>query len=84
LTLFTTTISDEVESSIFLQEKLSLLTSEQKKVIIATILEGHTEQEAAKMLKISQPAVHQMKTRALKRLKCDLIGQAPRLDKSKY
>lgn len=60
---------DEAESSIFLQETLSLLTLQQKKVITATVLEGKTEYEAAKRLGMSQPAVHQMKERALNRLR---------------
>ncbi|CCQ92480.1 DNA-directed RNA polymerase specialized sigma subunit, sigma24 homolog [[Clostridium] ultunense Esp] len=59
----------EVEENVFLQEALSLLTAMQKTVIIATILEGYSEQEVAKQLGISQPVVHRMKRRALKRLR---------------
>jgi len=62
-------ILTKVESSLFLQETLSLLTPQQQKVITATVLEGGTEQEMAKELGMSQLAIHQMKERALNRLK---------------
>ncbi len=55
----------EVESSIFIQEMLTPLTRQQKRVIIEIVLEGRTEIEAAKRLGVSQPAVHKMKERAL-------------------
>ncbi len=67
----------EVENAVFLQEALSLLTPRQQKVIAATVLEGRTENEAAQRLGMSQPAVHQMKERALNRLKKHFV-----LDKS--
>jgi RNA polymerase sigma-B factor len=63
----------EVEDAIFLQQALSLLTSRQQKVIKATVREGRTEQEVAKELGVSQPAVHQMKERALNRLRKSLF-----------
>jgi RNA polymerase sigma-B factor len=59
----------EVENSLFLQEALSLLTPQQQKVITAIVLEERTEQEVAIELGMSQPAVHQMKERALNRLR---------------
>lgn len=59
----------EIENKLFLQEALSLLTEMQKIVIIETILEGYSEQEVAKQLGISQPVVHRMKKRGLKRLR---------------
>ena len=62
-------IQAEVEDKIFLQEALALLTLQQQTVITATILEERTEQEVADELGMSQPAVHQMKERALKRLR---------------
>ncbi len=67
----------EVEDSVFLQEALSLLTPQQQKVITATVLEGRPENEAAIRFGMSQPAVHQMKERALNKLKKYFI-----LDKS--
>ncbi len=67
----------EIENSIFLQEALSLLTPKQQKVIRATVLEGQTENEVAIKLRISQPAVNQMKERALNKLKKHFV-----LDKS--
>ncbi|WP_051618280.1 sigma-70 family RNA polymerase sigma factor [Desulfofundulus thermocisternus] len=66
-----------VEDSLFLQEALSLLTPQQQKVIKATILEGHTEQEVAAELGMSQPAVHQMKERALKKLRKHFVLDEP-------
>ncbi|TDA65766.1 MAG: sigma-70 family RNA polymerase sigma factor [Clostridia bacterium] len=59
----------EVEDMVFLQEALTLLTPQQQKVITATVLEERTEQEVAEELGMSQPAVHQMKERALNRLR---------------
>ncbi|HBT48190.1 MAG TPA: RNA polymerase subunit sigma-24 [Peptococcaceae bacterium] len=67
----------EVEDALFLEEALSLLTPQQQKVIIATILNGATEQEVAKELGISQPAVHRMKVRALNRLKKYFVLDEP-------
>ncbi|MGS0763623.1 sigma-70 family RNA polymerase sigma factor [Syntrophomonas curvata] len=67
----------EVENSIFLQEALSLLTPQQQKVITATVLEGRPENEAATRLGISQPAVHQMKARALNKLKKHFVLDKP-------
>lgn len=63
----------EAENSLFLQEALSLLTPEQKKVILATVLEGVTEQKAAKELGMSQQAVNRIKKRALNRLRKHFI-----------
>ncbi|MEW6625089.1 MAG: sigma-70 family RNA polymerase sigma factor [Bacillota bacterium] len=62
-------IFSEVEEMIFIQEVLSLLTPQQQKVITVTVLEERTEQEVAIELGMSQPAVHQMKERALKKLR---------------
>lgn len=59
----------EAENSLFLQEALSLLTPEQKKVVLATVLEGVTEQKTAKELGMSQQAVNRIKKRALNRLR---------------
>ncbi|NLT64759.1 MAG: sigma-70 family RNA polymerase sigma factor [Clostridiales bacterium] len=58
-----------VESSVFVQEMLSILTLQQKRVIRSTVLEGRTEFETAKRLGISQPAVHRTKERALNQLR---------------
>jgi len=52
----------------FLQEVLNLLTIQQQEVIKATVLEGKTEEETANELEISQPSVHRMKKRALRRI----------------
>jgi len=67
----------EIVDKLYLQDTLSLLTPQQQKVIEATILEGTTEIEAAKQLGMSQPAVHQMKERALKRLRKTLVLDEP-------
>ena len=69
------TISDEVdtlskaEESVFIQDTLSVLTKHQKAVIKATILEDATEEQVAKELGVSQPAINMMKKRALDKLK---------------
>mgnify|MGYP000960425717 FL=1 len=67
----------EVEDSVFLQEALSLLTPQQQKIITATVLEGRPENEAAIRFGMSQPAVHQMKERALKKLKKHFVLDKP-------
>lgn len=69
----------EVEDSVFLQEALSLLTPQQQKIITATILEGRPENEAAIRFGMSQPAVHQMKERALKKLRRHFIEDKPKV-----
>jgi len=58
----------ETEDNMFLQEVLNLLTIQQQEVIKATVLEGKTEEETANELEISQPSVHRMKKRALRRI----------------
>ncbi|TEB15568.1 RNA polymerase sigma-B factor [Pelotomaculum sp. FP] len=63
----------EVEDSVFLREALSLLTPQQQKIITATALEERPENEAAIRFGMSQPAVHQMKERALKKLRRHFI-----------
>ena len=67
----------DVENTVFIQEALALLTPQQQKVITATILEGRTEQEVAKQLERSQPVVHRLKERALKRLKNHFVLDEP-------
>ena len=69
----------EVENSVFLQETLSLLTPQQQKIITATVLEGRPENEAAIRFGMSQPAVHQMKERALKKLRRHFIEDEPKV-----
>ena len=51
----------EAEDVVFIQEALSLLTPQQQKVIVATVLEECTEQKVAEQLGISQPVVHRLK-----------------------
>ena len=69
----------EVEDSVFLQEALSLLTPQQQKIITATALEELPENEAAIRFGMSQPAVHQMKERALKKLRRHFIEDKPKV-----
>ncbi|MBS3968481.1 MAG: sigma-70 family RNA polymerase sigma factor [Clostridia bacterium] len=59
----------EVEKSLFLTEAFSLLTPKQRTVVIANILLGISEKEIAKKMKVSQPAVHGHKEKALKKLR---------------
>jgi RNA polymerase sigma factor (sigma-70 family) len=59
----------EVEGRIFLEEILASLTLLQRAVIRETVLDEKTEQQVADELRISQPAVHRIKDRALKRLR---------------
>lgn len=70
--------SDEAIISIFVQEMLSSLTARQNKIIIATVIEGRTEKDVAEILEVSQPAVHQMKERALNKLKL-VLSQTKRI-----
>lgn len=65
----TVDVSGEAEGSVLIQDALSLLTQLQRDVITATILEGATEGETARMLGISQQSVHKVKERALNRLR---------------
>lgn len=67
----------EAEDAVFLQEVLSLLTEKQQKVITATVLKGATEKEVARKLRMSQPAVHQIKERALNSLKKHFVLDEP-------
>lgn len=59
----------EAEDRIFLKDILVMLTPLQRTVIRKTVLDGYTEQKVADDLEISQPAVHRIKMRALKRLR---------------
>jgi len=54
--------SAEAEDALFLEGSLAMLTPQQRRVIVAVVLEGVTELELASELGISQPAVHQMKS----------------------
>jgi len=67
----------EVEASVLLQEALALLTPQQQKVIIATVLEGQTEREVAEQLGIAQQVVNRLKARALKRLRKHFVLDEP-------
>jgi len=58
-----------VGQSAFLNEALSILTEKQRKIIVATVLESQKEKVVARNLGMTQPAVSQMKARALKKLK---------------
>jgi len=57
-----------VVDAVFIQEALSLLTSQEQTVVKATILDGFTERETARELGVSQPVVHRIKSRALNKL----------------
>lgn len=70
----------EAENTLFVQEALSLLTLLQKKVILATVLDGLTEKEVAERLGMSQPTIHRIKKRALKRLKKNILSDITRLN----
>lgn len=69
----------EVESTLFLEEVLSLLTPDQKKVINATVLEGLTERELASEMGIARQSVNKLKERALNRLRKHLVLDEPTL-----
>jgi len=66
-------VPGEAEGILFVKEALSLLTSQEQRVVIATILDGFTEREVAKELGVSQPVVHRMKKRALNKLRKHFI-----------
>ncbi|TEB14062.1 RNA polymerase sigma factor SigB [Pelotomaculum sp. FP] len=66
-------VPGEAEGILFIQEALLLLTPQEQRVVKTTILDGFTEREAAKELRISQPVVHRTKERALKKLRQYLI-----------
>lgn len=67
----------QVEERLFLQEALSLLTPQQKRLIIRVILEGATEQEVANEMGVTHQAVHRMKERALNKLRNVLSWTSP-------
>lgn len=69
-----TDVLAEVEDGLFLEETLALLTPLQQKVIRETIVDAATEKEVSVDLGISQPAVHQIKVRALKRIRAHAIN----------
>lgn len=58
----------QVEQSLFIEEALSLLTPQQQKVIITTVLKDQKERYVAEEMDISQQAIQQIKKRALNRL----------------
>lgn len=62
-------ISQQVEQSFFIEEALSLLTSQQQRVVTETVLKDRKEQDVAKEMGISQPAIHHIKNRALEKLR---------------
>ena len=70
-------VPGEAENMVFIQEALLLLTLQEQRVVQATILDGFTERDVAKELGVSQPVVHRMKERALKKLRKHFV-----LDKS--
>ncbi|TEB07697.1 RNA polymerase sigma factor SigB [Pelotomaculum schinkii] len=70
-------VPGEAADMVFSQEALLLLTPQEQRVVQATILDGFTERDAAKELGVSQPVVHRMKERALKKLRKRFV-----LDKS--
>lgn len=57
------------EDTLYIREMLSALTFQQQRVITATVFMGATEREVALKLGMSQSAVHQLKERALNRLR---------------
>lgn len=59
----------KMEENIEIEQVLSHLTSKQQQVIKMIFLQEMTEKETAEKLCISQPAVHNIKNRALKRMK---------------
>lgn len=67
----------EAVGGLFIQEALSLLTTQQQRVIKATILEGATEQQAASELGVTKQAVNHIKKRALKKLKKHFVSNEP-------
>ena len=67
----------QAEELLFLAELLSLLTAEQQKIIKATILQAATETKVARRMGLSQPAVHRLKKRGLKRLRQYLLRNNP-------
>jgi len=69
--------SHEAVTSVFIQNMLSSLTVQQRKVIKATVIERRTEKDTAEMLGMSQPAVHKMKERALKKLRLNFNPNKP-------
>lgn len=70
-------VSSKAEESVLVQDALSSLTSLQKEVIVATVLEGATEKRTAMRLGMSQQAIHKVKERALNRLRKYFILDEP-------
>lgn len=70
-------VPDEAEGRVFIQEALSLLTTQEQKVVNATILDGYTQLEVAQKMGISQPMVQRIKARALNKLRKYLILDDP-------
>ena len=68
---------NEAVTSVFIQDMLSSLTVQQRNVINLTVIEGRTEKNTAEMLGMSQPAVHKMKERALKKLRLNFNLDKP-------
>lgn len=59
----------EVEDKLLFQDAINTLTLEQRKVIVAIFFQGEKESSIAARFGMSQPAVHQLKNRAINRLR---------------
>ncbi|ELC8423300.1 MAG: sigma-70 family RNA polymerase sigma factor [Clostridium perfringens] len=59
----------DIESNIEIEDMLKCLTEKEKRVIKYKVLNDKSENEIAKILKISRKSVNKMKNRALKKLK---------------
>lgn len=71
----TVDVFKKAEETLFIRDLLSALTPLQKKVVVATVLVGTTEREVALKLGMSQVAIHQLKVRALSKLRKILRAQ---------
>ncbi|TDA67860.1 MAG: sigma-70 family RNA polymerase sigma factor [Clostridia bacterium] len=67
----------ELENKLVLQEALALLTPLQQRVVVATVLEGVTEQELAGEMGVTKQAVNRIKERALDKLRKYFVLDKP-------
>jgi len=65
--------TSEAIQTVFIEDMLSQLTSQQQAVIVSTVLNDVPEKDVANEMGVSQPSVNKMKHRALKQLRKYLL-----------
>ncbi|MBU5459067.1 SigF/SigG family RNA polymerase sporulation sigma factor [Anaerostipes sp. MSJ-23] len=70
---------EHVVNHIILEESMKMLTEEEEKLIRFRYFQGKTQQEIAKILKISQVQVSRMEKKVLRKLREQMIGHSDKM-----